>query len=134
MAIADIVHVGPSNLSLAWGKLLSKRLDRGVGDIPATVSITAFEEDGTPTEDADIRFAVDALIQELRSDGKRVNSVDVSGLFVFPYREWIRKGCPSHSEFADYCVNRLGKRLTNTRLGLRDASLQGSRQTNCIMP
>ncbi len=111
MTITDVYHVGPRSLSLAWGNLLLRSLERGVKSMPATVSITDFGEDGNPIEISAIRSAVDDLIQSLRQAGDRVNSVDVSALVVFPFREWTRKGRPSHAEFAPYCVNRYGTRL-----------------------
>lgn len=111
MTIASISTVPQDALSLAWGDLLVRRMARGVGDIPATISITTFEDDGTATEDTDIRNALDGMIQELRLNDPKVNSVDVSGLVVFPYREWVRKGRPRHDLFAGHYRKRFGKWL-----------------------
>ena len=110
MTIAEPYIAGDGTISRVWGSLLLQRMKRGVQDIPAVLSITAFEEHGTPTEDPEIRGAVDGLIADLRTGGSTMNTVKVSAMVVFPYQEWVRKGKPRHEDFREYCL-RFGERL-----------------------
>lgn len=70
------------NLSLAWGEVLSRILGPGGTDIsPLVLSITGFDDDGDPLENAAVRAALEELLE---SEGKR--DVDNVAFTIFPRR------------------------------------------------
>lgn len=76
--------VNDTDLSRAWAKILLHIVDNPGDEIsPLIVSVTGFDECGTPTETAGVRTALDAL---LLGEGHR-DSEDVA-FTIFPQRLW----------------------------------------------
>lgn len=70
------------NLSLAWGGVLSRILGPGGTDVsPLVLSITGFDDDGDPSENAAVRAALEEL---LASEGKR--DIENVAFTIFPKR------------------------------------------------
>lgn len=94
-----------SNLSLAWGQVLIHALRTERTRTPAVVSISGFAG-SLPAEDKELREAVDAVL-----DLHRKNTVATSGMMIFPYDLWRKRGSPDWSSFHSLCVNRFVPRL-----------------------
>jgi len=83
-------HVGPliiqdENLSLAWGLVVKHVCEHAGKEIsPLIVSITGFDENGSPIEDPDIRTATDEL---LRTEGEQC--IENVAFTIFPQRYWV---------------------------------------------
>jgi len=76
--------VSETNLSLAWGRVFLKMLERGIKEIsPVLVTIRGFPN-GLPAEREDIRNALD---KELQRPGTRLNCTRVAST-IFPLSLW----------------------------------------------
>lgn len=94
------------NLSLAWGKALVKSFETSKRSLaPLVLTISDFQSP-LPLEDADIRKATDDALERLE-----LNSVAVSGLMIFPYEMWCRRGKPPCRQFSELCISRYLPRL-----------------------
>jgi len=95
------------NLSHAWGRVLLHVLDNSKHNLaPLMVSVTGFT-DGLPTEDEDVRHALDSL---LATEEKKYSS-RVSALTIFPYDAWVRRGRQPVREFSDWYLKNYFPRL-----------------------
>jgi len=95
-----------SCISHAWGELFLHTFDCAKRHLrPVVLSVTGLS-DQPPVEDPAIRQAVDAAM-----DAAEKNTVRVSGLMIFPYEMWKRRGRPSCREFSDFCVDQVVPRL-----------------------
>lgn len=93
-------------LSRAWGAALLYAFDStDQTRAPIVVSVSNFAGE-LPPEDAQIRSAVD---KELALCA--MNSVRVSGMMIFPFDVWCRRGRPACSEYSEFCVHKLLPRL-----------------------
>jgi hypothetical protein len=78
------LFITSDNLSAAWSRVYLHILDHPGTEIsPLIVSISGFEKDGKPQEDATVRGALDAV---LAAEGKV--SVDDAAYTIFPQRLW----------------------------------------------
>ena len=94
-----------TNLSMLWARAFLETLQRPGGN-PAPLMFTVTGFDGSIPERKCIRVKVDEI---LAANGK--NSIAVSALVVFPYEQWLRRGCPPAAGFFEWCLNRFGPRL-----------------------
>lgn len=93
-------------ISHAWGKVFLHTFDSANRKLkPVVLSIVGLSE-RPPVEDSTLRNAVDDALQ---THGKY--SVRVSGLTIFPYDIWVRRGQPGCREFSDFCVEQLVPRM-----------------------
>ena len=73
------------SLSLQWAEAFCRIMDPGVQAFtPLVVSVTAFGEDSLPVEDAEIRAALEAALQEF---GTGLSIETVAGT-IFPHSFW----------------------------------------------
>ena len=72
---------------------------------PVVLSVIGLS-DQPPAEDAVIRCAVDDALKATEK-----NSIRVSGLMIFPYDMWNRRGRPGCHEFSDFCVDQVVPRM-----------------------
>lgn len=94
--------ISESNLSHAWGRVLWHAMKTPGTDIkPLIVSITGFDANGVPAEDADIRGALDAF---LKAKGKW--SVEIVAFTIFPQRYLQVSGGDRHA-FYQICLDAL---------------------------
>jgi hypothetical protein len=114
--------VNDTNLSLAWGRVLLRILDRpGISVSPLVVSITGFAG-GEPREDPAIRAALDAFLEE---EGEQkihtvANTIFPSSVWRLAkndrqefYRMYLEDGFPSYKEI---CSTKNGRGLYFERL------------------
>jgi hypothetical protein len=106
MSIAAPLVVEASSISEAWGRVFlvaynSKPSTR----TPVLLSIADFRGE-LPDEDAEIRLAVDEALRRCEK-----NTVAVSGMTIFPYDLWRRRGCPPCEDFHQLCVKKFFPRL-----------------------
>src|SRR6266851_5649627 len=89
-----------ANLSTAWARAFLKMCEPPEREFcPFLVSIAA-GTDGLPTEDEDLRDALDACLEE--SGNQTVDKVAKS---IFPHPLWRRAKGDRHKLFADYLQN-----------------------------
>lgn len=102
----DIVCITESNLSHAWGRVFMHVMERpGANPPPLMLTMTGFNSGGI-AEDESIRHALEGALETHRK-----NSVDISAMLVFPYRQWVgRKNLP-REEFYRFCVREFAPRL-----------------------
>lgn len=94
------------NLSLAWGKAFVSAMESSqTNPGPMVVSVLKFEN-GLPLEDTRIVVELDKLLA-----AHRKNPCSVSAMIIFPYQQWIRRGCPDCAEFSKWCVERFVPKL-----------------------
>jgi hypothetical protein len=106
MSTSAPIIIERSNLSLAWADAFMATLDSGRSGLrPLVITVGDFPS-LLPPEDLTIRAALDHRLVAL---GK--NPSDVSGMMIFPYKPWIRRGMPGCAEFAKFCMERLLPRL-----------------------
>jgi hypothetical protein len=99
--------IDDANLSLAWGRVLLHVLDSSKHRLaPLMVSVTGFA-DRLPSEDGEIRHALDAL---LACKEKKYSS-KVSALTIFPHDAWARHGKLPVREFSDWYLQHFFPRL-----------------------
>lgn len=95
-----------ANLSHAWGRAFLHTFDSAQRQLrPTFVSVTGLSAQ-SPIEDQHVREALDAALEKAEK-----NAVRVSGLMVFPFDIWHRRGRPSCSKFSEFCVQKLVPRL-----------------------
>jgi hypothetical protein len=106
MSILSPVVFESENLSLAWGRALVQAFDAPKSLLaPMLLSVAGFRGP-LPPEDMDVRKAADEALER-----QEENSVAVSGLMIFPYDMWCRRGKPHCKPFSDLCVTRYLPRL-----------------------
>ncbi|MBI1247128.1 thymidylate synthase [bacterium] len=106
MNLASPLVIESSNLSVAWGEAFLHTFNFPKRQLrPILLSVIGLSGDA-PSEDQIMRKALDAA---LLAGGK--NSVRVSGLTIFPYDMWSRRGKPSCLEFSELCVEKYLPRL-----------------------
>jgi len=106
MSIHRPIVVESPNLALAWGQALLHSFESSRRTLaPIIVSIANFDTP-VPLEDTDIRQATDEALERLE-----LNSVRVSGLMIFPYDMWCRRGKPASTDFASFCMSHYLPRL-----------------------
>jgi len=106
MSILRPVVFESANLSLAWGQALIYSFDAPKSSIaPMVLSIAGFKSP-LPPEDSEIRKAADDALEQ-----QQENPVAVSGLMIFPYDMWCRRGKPSCKPFSELCISRYLPRL-----------------------
>jgi hypothetical protein len=94
------------NLSLAWADAFLAAAETRSRDLrPFVITIGGFAPP-LPPEDIAVREAVDDHLATL---GK--NSVDISGMTIFPYKPWVRRSMPGCADFSKFCVSQLLPRL-----------------------
>ncbi len=104
--MANPVLIESANLSAAWGRtMLHAWKQSGTASAPMVLSVSRFVP-SLPPEDQEIRNAVD---QELLRCGKV--SVRISGMTIFPYDTWCRRGRPPCREYSDFCTQKLLPRM-----------------------
>lgn len=116
MSIAAPRVIQSANTSEAWGRLFLDALHATPRNrTPVVLSLAGFSGE-LPDEDAAIREAIDEALRQ-----RRMNPVAVSGMTIFPYDLWQRRGRPSWEEFHPLCVQRFYPRLkardSRNRLG-----------------
>src|SRR5262249_61127720 len=95
-----------SSISEGWGRVFLDALDATPHSrTPVLLSLAGFSHE-LPDEDATIRQAVD---EALVRGGK--NTVAVSGMTIFPYDLWPRRGRPRWENFHPLCGKRFFPRL-----------------------
>lgn len=95
-----------SCISHAWGEVFLHTFDCARRHLrPIMLSVVPLS-DQPPAEDVVIRRAVDDALAATEK-----NSVRVSGLMIFPYDMWNRRGRPSCRQFSDFCVDQFVPRL-----------------------
>ncbi len=105
--MSEPIPISDTNLSYAWAKALLSTAKHSLNHPPPLcVTVTGFRKQ-EPVEDPRVREAVDAALRSR----PRANRVDVSAMVVFPYRAWVRHGCPSCDEFSRWCLEKLIPRL-----------------------
>jgi hypothetical protein len=98
--------IADTNISYAWlaaFRLAVERNDKSI--TPLVLSLSGFLED-SPAEDTCLRRTLDA---ELLKRGKYSTAITAST--IFPYRSWIRNGCPPRDRFFDWYLKELLPRL-----------------------
>jgi hypothetical protein len=101
MSIAAPRAIQSSNISEAWGRVFLDAVSATPRSrTPVLLSLAEFAGD-VPDEDATIRQAVDVALR--RSEK---NTVAVSGMTIFPYGLWQRRGYPPWENFHPLCVNK----------------------------
>lgn len=106
MSVLAPVVIDSPNVSLAWSGALLHAYDNPQRTLaPAVVSISDFQSP-LPDEDPDIRSAADIALAHC---GK--NSVRVSGMLIFPYDIWCRRGKPRCDKYNEFCIKQFLPRL-----------------------
>lgn len=106
MSIAAPRVIESSSISSAWGRAFLDSLRATARSrTPILLSIAGFSGE-LPDEDAAIRRSVDEALCRCEK-----NTVTVSGMTIFPYDLWQRRGCPSWEAFHHLCVKRFYPRL-----------------------
>lgn len=106
MSVAPPRIVQASSISEAWGRVfLDAYNSTPRSRTPVVLSLAAFPGE-LPDEDADIRFAVDDALRRCEK-----NTVAVSGMTIFPYDLWQRRGRPTCEDFHELCVKKFFPRL-----------------------
>lgn len=106
MSVNTPVIVESSNLSNVWAAAFIRVYDQTPAlQAPMVVSISNFSGP-IPIEDSAIRSAVDDSLLKLGC-----NSTSVSGMTIFPYDIWCRRGRPPCDKFTAFCMTRLLPRL-----------------------
>lgn len=92
------------NLSLAWGEVFLKMIDETKASYaPVVISVTDFDENQLPRENAVIREAVDKALASF----PKCFSVRKTALTIFPNDFWEFKKRPPHEEFATWFRDRV---------------------------
>ena len=104
-------HTSPSViesscLSHAWGRAFLHTFDGARPTLSPLVLAVGGLSNQPPSEDAVVRKAVDAALKQ-----QQMNSIRVSGLMIFPYDMWVRRGRPGCDAFSVFCVDELVPRL-----------------------
>lgn len=106
MSASQPTVICSANLSIAWANAFLHAHDaRGRGLAPLVVSIGSFSGP-LPIEDSDIRKYTDAALARC----KKV-PIRATGLTIFPYDMWVRRGKQNCDAFSAFCVERLLPRL-----------------------
>lgn len=106
MSVLGVRTIKAADLSLAWGQaLLMAARSTAASLTPLVVSVAGFEDE-LPPETPAIREAVDALLE---SQG--INPVRVTGMTIFPWELWQRRGRPGVHTFSRLCVDQLAPRM-----------------------
>ncbi|MCM5679355.1 thymidylate synthase [Schlegelella sp. S2-27] len=93
------LFITSDNLSAAWSRVYLHILDHPGKEIsPLIVSITGFDKDGRPQEDASVRAALDAVLT-----GMEAVSVDDAAFTIFPQRLWLMARGDRKRLFQMYC-------------------------------
>ena len=95
-----------SSISHGWGKVFLHTFDSPKRRLSPIVLSIIEPSDQSTVEDPTIRNAVDSALE---ATGK--NTVRASGLMIFPYDMWHRRGRPSCKEFSDFCIEQFVPRL-----------------------
>lgn len=95
-----------SNLSVAWGELFLRLMQKGAKSPgPVALSIGGFDGE-LPSENQQTRDALDAVLE---AHGRP--SCDATAMTIFPYKSWNRRGRPNCNVFSDLCISRLLPRM-----------------------
>jgi hypothetical protein len=95
-----------TNLSLAWADAFVAAAETRHRDLrPLVITVGGFTSP-LPPENPSIRQAVDDHLAKLG-----MNSVDISGMMIFPYKPWVRRSMPNCNDFTKFCLSRLLPRL-----------------------
>ena len=106
MSVAAPQIIQSSSVSEGWGRVFLHALNATPRSrTPVVLSLAGFSGD-LPDEDATIRKAIDDALVDCRK-----NTVAVSGMTIFPFGLWLRRGRPPWQEFHALCVNRFFPRL-----------------------
>ena len=106
MSVNRPVIIDASNLSVAWGQALLHAHDSTDRTrSPLLLCVSGFSG-ALPPEDQQIRAAVDKTLTQCKK-----NAVKISGMMIFPYDMWCRRGRPSCDDYCDFCVKRVLPRL-----------------------
>lgn len=93
------LFITSENLGAAWSRVYLHTLDHPGKEIsPLIVSITGFDNDGRPREDANVRGALDAVLT-----GMEAVSVDDAAFTIFPQRLWLMARGDRKRLFQMYC-------------------------------
>ena len=106
MSINQPALIESPNLSHAWAKAFIHVYDQTPATrAPLLLSISGFSTP-LPTDDQEIRSSLDETLCRFG-----MNTSAVSGMMIFPYDIWCRRGRQSCDDFSKFCVNRLLPRL-----------------------
>ncbi|MEX0803601.1 MAG: thymidylate synthase [Candidatus Binatia bacterium] len=95
-----------SCLSHAWGRAFLHTFENSKQKLsPLMLGIVGLSDE-PPAEDSVLRDAVDTALELYK-----MNSVRVSGLTIFPYEMWVRRGRQGCKEFSEFCVDQFLPRL-----------------------
>ena len=76
--------VDESNLSRAWAKAVLHVIDNAGKEVsPLVLSVTGFDDNGTPAEDSGVRLALDELL-----NAKGLQDIETVAYTIFPQRLW----------------------------------------------
>jgi hypothetical protein len=106
MSVNPPVVIDAQNLSIAWGRALLHAYDSTNNTrSPLLLCVSGFPKE-LPPEDAAIRSALDRALAQHKK-----NTVRVSGMVIFPYDMWLRRGRPPCDDYCTFCVARVLPRL-----------------------
>lgn len=100
------VLIESSCISHGWGEVFLHTFDCTKRSLkPIVLSIVGLSNQ-PPAEDIAIRRVMDAAL-----DATGKNTVRVSGMMIFPFDMWDRRGRPACDEFSKFCLEQVVPRL-----------------------
>lgn len=106
MSYKSPLCIESTSLSLAWARAFLHTFDVASRNLKPIVLAVEGVAGQLPSEEPEIRQGVDSALSALN-----MNSVRVSGITIFPYDMWVRRGRPNCVAFSDFCVDRFLPRM-----------------------